>query len=219
MDAGAGAQPGGLTLVNTRGTSLMGCGAVAAVVGIGFFFLAVGASTAIALIGVAIAVVGGIALAYAARENGRWEDLELVLSEWPLPMGTPVAAQLVRRAKRPVPDQSIAVTGDVICRETVRYQQGTSSRTDRETVCRIPISVTGEVSNGTFTAAFPLLVPLDQGAPTLNLEHNEIDWRLELDFAELSPLMRDVSFDLKVGGIVRPSTEDDTIQDTPRGAV
>lgn len=218
MEAGERSNPGGRTLVSTRGTSIIGLGAVVLIIGLVILTFGVNGSGAFLAIGLIVAIVGGLGLGFGIREVGRWEPLELRIPEWPLPMGAAIPAQLVRQSKRAVPDRPVQVTGELLCIETVRYQQGTDTRTDRETVCRIPIQAEGEISNGVFSAALPLFIPLSQGGPTLDLAHNEIEWRVELDFAEFSRLMRDVTFRVTVGGRVRTENQRGGIQDAPRSA-
>lgn len=161
-----------------------------------------------------VAVAAFAAIAYGAREYRTWHDLEFVVPEWPLSLGTEISAELVQQAKVAVPDRQFPITGLVVCHEKVRYQVGTDTRTEKRIASSTPFTADGAVLGGVFRAIVPLRIPLDEGGPTIDLEHNEITWRVELDLEELSRLSSSQSFELEVAPHLHGQSG--RIQDSPR---
>ncbi len=63
----------------------------------------------------------------------------------------------------------------------VRYSVGSESRTDRATVYRQQATATGEVTADGFEATFDMAIPVDAGAPSLDLGSNDITWHIEAE--------------------------------------
>lgn len=211
--AGTPPPPGGRVLVSTKGTAILGCGATLLVVAVGLIIV-MGFSGGYVLIPSVIAIAAAIALGYGVKEMQKWEAFELVIPVWPVPLGATLDAELIRRAKTSVPDRDIAVRGLIICREKVTYQVGTDTRTERNDVCKQPFSTIATVNDGVFRAPIPLVVPLDRGGPTIDFEHNDITWRVDLEMEKLSWTSASQSFEFVVAPYL--DTDAGVIQDAPR---
>ncbi len=157
------------------------------------------------IVAVFAAVLGSVMLAIGILEARHWEPLECTHSLWPLELGATETAILTRQAKTRARNRSVQFTGEVLCQEKVTYQQGTDTVTKKEIVYRQRIDGVGEVKDNLFRAEVPLIIPLDRGGPTLALNHNEITWRLDLRLANLSRLMRYVSFEIEVAPVLSSS--------------
>jgi len=187
------------------------------IVGLLIFGVAFSSGSFFSVLGAIIAILGAAALAFGMSETRKWEDLDLIIPEWPLVLGSTRPATLQRHAKRSVRDRTITVTGELICREKVTYQQGTTTTVDKHTVYRSAIDVTGAVKDDVFTAELPLPIPVNSGGPTMRKDNNEIEWLLQLNLNEISPMMQRLTFELDVVAILHPSIRMGDVQDAPRG--
>lgn len=202
-------------LTSTTGSAFYGCAGILVVLIVVVLIpvIASGNLSAIALVVLlALGVFG--AIGYGAREVSRWDDLQIVLAQWPLALGGTQTVELVQRAKVSVPNRELPVNGDVLCREKVKYQVGTDTRTENRDVYQRSFSVTGTIQDGVFRAAIPLHIPIDAGGPTIDFEHNEINWRITFDLSELSRLSSKQSFGLVVAPFLDSISP--AIQDSPR---
>lgn len=215
VPAGSAPPPGGRVLTSTRGTAFLGCAAVVVpVVLLVAILIALNGGIVATLFAIVFVGLTAAAVVLGANEYRKWDDLEFVVPQWPLPMGSEMDAELVQRAKISVPDRDIPISGILLCREKVIYQVGTDTRTERNDVHRTPFNAMGTVRDGVFRTTIPVHIPLHSGAPTIDFEHNEIRWRVELDLEGLSRLHTKQSFELVVAPQL--SGRSGVIQDSPR---
>ncbi len=114
-------------------------------------------------------------------EFRRWHTPEFHIDRWPLELGGQSTIVYRLRPKQQPSLQPAPVELAIECAEEVRYTVGTDTRTDRATVYRHEATATGEVTASGFEATFRLAIPLDAGAPTLDLGSNDITWRIEAE--------------------------------------
>lgn len=215
VPVGSSPPPGGRVLTSTRGTSFIGCVAVVVpLVLVIAIVIALNGGLVATFFAVVLVGVTTAAVVLGASEYRKWDDLEFVLPQWPLRLGSDMPAELIQRAKVAVPDRDIPVSGILFCREKVTYQVGTDTRTEKNDVHRIPFNVVGTVRDGVFRTTIPVQIPVHSGAPTIDFEHNEIRWRVELDLEGLSRLQTKQSFELVVAPQL--SGGSGVIQDSPR---
>ena len=60
------------------------------------------------------------------------------------------------------------------CVESATYTFGTNTRTDTESIFEKRQTIDGGFTSRTYTASLPIHIPVDRGAPTIDLGHNEI---------------------------------------------
>ncbi len=135
------------------------------------------------LLGLIIAGVGAVAFAFILPpllKQRKWHTPEFQFPHLPLMIGGRVGMTYRLRPKNSgtaVPSAPVTLT--VECVEEVKYRQGSNTRTDRATVYQRRYELNGGPGVDGFEATADLEIPIDAGAPTLNLSHNDITWRVE----------------------------------------
>jgi len=114
-------------------------------------------------------------------ESRKWQTPEFHIDRWPLELGGQPTITYRLRPKHQPSLQPAPVELTIECTEEVRYSVGTDTRTDRATVYQHRATATGEVTAAGFEATFLIAIPLDAGAPTLDLGSNDITWRVEAE--------------------------------------
>ncbi len=148
-------------------------------IGIGMVAMLAGAT----LFGLVIAVVGLVVFAFVlppVLKQRKWDTPEFEFAHLPLLLGDQVRMTYRLRSKNTgtaVPSAPVTLT--VECVEQAKYRQGSSTRTDRRTVYQRRYSLNGGPGIDGFEASADLEIPVDAGAPTLNLNNNDINWRVE----------------------------------------
>lgn len=202
----------GHVLTSTRGSALLGCAAVALLVGL------VGLSIARGFFGIVfgvIAVIAVVAFCVGVYERRHWEPLQLTFEQWPLQLGGSYSALVSRHAKTRARQRSLSFTSELSCFERVTYDQGDDTENERAFVHRAEQIHQGAVTDNVFRGLVQVDIPVDRAGPSMELEHNEITWRMEIDLPELSPFARRLTFQL----IVAPALADaapPTVQDSVR---
>jgi len=131
-----------------------------------------------------VTAIGLLVLAFLLPgflESRKWHTPEFHIDRWPLELGgRPTITYRVRPKHHPNLEPA-PVELTIECSEEVRYRVGTDTRTDSATVYRHQATATGEVTATGFEATFRTAIPLDAGAPTLDLGSNDITWRIEAE--------------------------------------
>lgn len=204
--------PGGHREVDDSASTFSFIGIAAAIILAFLMFLARSNGIVMAILG--LFFIGALAVAaWSIREMRRWNPIEVVFSEWPLTLGSSQQLHVHRVAKTSVPDGTIAITGELTCTEKAIYKVGTETRTDTATPALLPVSGMGPLTQGRFDGTIELTVPLDRGAPTMDLTHNEITWELKLELTNPNGADKRMSFRIPVvAELARPHQN---IQDAP----
>ncbi len=204
--------PGGHREVDDTASTFSFIGIAAAIILAFLMFLARSNGIVLAILGLLLIAALAIA-AWSIREMRRWNPIEVVFGEWPLTLGSSQQLHVHRTAKTPVPDGTIALTGELTCTERVTYQVGTETRTDTATPAVLPVSGMGPLTQGRFDGTVELTIPLDRGAPTLELNNNQITWKLKLELTNPNGADKSMSFRIPVvAELARPHQN---IQDAP----
>lgn len=151
------------------------------------------------LVGLVLIFAGLFLITRAQKEEKAWEDFEFHFPEWSMPLGATHDVTVIRRSKKSIPDAShVTLPAELRCEEKVRYQVGTDTRTERESVVEDHLEVVGSVQDNTFTGLLTLPIPADRGGPTLDLNHNEINWLLRVEPAQLSTISTHMTIEIEV---------------------
>lgn len=204
--------PGGHREVDTSASTSSFIGIIAALVLAFLLFLARNNAIAFAILGVLLLAAVAVAV-WNIREMRRWHPTEVVFSEWPLRLGSSQQLAVHRTAKTRVPDSAIAITGELICTETVTYRVGTDTRTDTATPAVLPVSGTGVLAGGRLDGTVMLSIPLDRGAPSMDLSNNEISWNLKIELT--NPNGADTRMSVELPVIAELAKPHQNIQDAP----
>ncbi len=189
---------------HTANGSIIGGSVVAVAGGIAIIVMFAASVTPIAaLIPLLFVGIGVFAASRGMAENANWHPVELQFAQWPLTLGGATEVIVIRRAKKAIPDvDHVEITATLTCTETVTYTTGSGDNTqtnrDREVVARAGLTVTGSIGAGTFRGTGMLDVPTDSGAPTLELDHHEIEWSLDVDLGQLSSTNAKIDIDCLV---------------------
>lgn len=157
---------------------------VSALATVGFVLSVANGSIILAIILLPIAGIAGVFGWWGFREHLRWEPTELHFDEWPLALGSVNTVRLRRRAKRPIADVAVPISVALTCTEEARYSIGTDTYTASEKVVDRTSPAEGTLAAGLLTSVFEVAIPVDAGAPTLDLSNNKIQWELEVKSAE-----------------------------------
>ncbi len=203
-------------MVDDTSSSVAGCGG-ALLVGslLAFVFAASSGSTVFMVILGLFLLLALAVVTWTILEIRRWEPMELHFSNWPLELGSSTTVQVIRRAKQAVPDASYKLEAELECEESATYTVGTDTRTDTREVHEDEIVVEGHLRDRTFSATFELDIPLERGAPSMDLGNNKVEWKLDIDVDDLSRLMAKIAFTLDV--VPALDSKHRNIQDTPLG--
>ncbi len=131
-----------------------------------------------------ITIIGLVVLAFrlpSFLQYRKWRTPEFHIDRWPLELGGRPTITYRLRPKRPSNLPPAPVELSISCTEVVRYSVGSESRTDRATVYRQQATATGEVTADGFEATFDMAIPVDAGAPSLDLGSNDITWHIEAE--------------------------------------
>ncbi len=203
-------------MVDDTGSSVAGCGGAILVGALLALVFAAGSGSAVLVVIVGLFVLIALALVtWTILEIRRWEPTELHFSNWPLELGSTTTVRVIRRAKQAVPDASYKLEAELECEESATYTVGTDTRTDTREVHEDEVIVEGHLKDRTFSATFELDIPLDRGAPSMDLGNNKVEWKLDIDVDDLSRLMAKIAFTLDVVPALDPQHRN--IQDTPLG--
>lgn len=130
-----------------------------------------------------IMIVGGVAVSAAIIPSlvqaARWQTPEFVLDRFPVELGAEFSATYRVRPKKPraLPPAPVSLTLE--CVERATYTVGSSTRTAEQTVYSTVAQTTGAPVGDSFEATTRMAIPLEAGAPSLNLRHNKIVWSLK----------------------------------------
>lgn len=151
-------------------------------------------------LGAVITICIGIYQLQRAKDEERlWHPIELHFPTWGLPLGSNPQVAVTRASKKPIPDNPhVEIVAAVRCTERVKYDVGSDTKTETEQVVLDRPRLVGAIANNTFQGTLDLSIPVDRGAPTLSLHHNEIFWELSLQLGQLTTIQREMTFDLLV---------------------
>jgi hypothetical protein len=134
-----------------------------------------------------------------ALEARAWHPAELHLPQSPLSLGSFSAAEFMRASKKSTKlDHSAQVHSELRCVESATYTVGTNSRTDTESIFEKRQTIDGGFTSGTYTASLPIQIPVDRGAPTMDVGNNEISWEIEIKGSGTALPKRGITFTLTV---------------------
>lgn len=150
-----------------------------------------------------------------ALEARAWHAAELHLPQSPLSLGSVTAAEFVRRSKKSTKlDHLAEVYTELRCVESATYTVGTDSRTDTQSVFEKRQTVDGGFTAGTFTATLPIQIPVERGAPTMEVGNNEITWEFEIKGSGRTLPKRGITFTLTVQPVLAvPESLPSDVQD------
>lgn len=128
-----------------------------------------------------LVVLGAIVFAVYYRKSLlaalRWTPAELVIDPAPLQLGASVDAIYRRRPRKVTDLPTTEIQLRLLCEEEVTYRQGKSTKTTSSTVVDKVFRATGEGTPHGFEASIRFEVPIDRGAPTMDIDYNKIRWR------------------------------------------
>ena len=166
----------GHVLTSTRGSALLGCAAVALLVGL------VGLSIARGFFGIVfgvIAVIAVVAFCVGVYERRHWEPLQLTFEQWPLQLGGSYSALVSRHAKTRARQRSLSFTSELSCFERVTYDQGDDTENERAFVLGPSRSIKARLPTTSFAGWFRSISLLTELAHrwSLNTTRSLGEWR------------------------------------------
>lgn len=203
---------GGHREVDESASTLSFIGIVAALILLFLLYLARSNAVIVIILMLLLGCAVGLA-AWSIREMRRWHPIEVVFTHWPPALGSSQPVRIHRVAKTRVPDAQVAVTGELICTEKVTYSVGTDTRTDTARPAELSIAGSGALVAGRLDADFELVIPVDRGAPTMDLPNNEISWELKLDITNPHGADKRMTIAVPVAAVLARRHQD--IQDAP----
>ena len=135
-----------------------------------------------------------------------WANPQIELSPWPARLGTTVTVTYRRRpiARRATKQMASApgLESALVCREWVQYTDGTDTRTETRDVSRTLAVEPSRATEAGIEAVCRLTIPVDAGAPSMDLRHNKIEWRLEQRLGHPFGRRTATRIDLEVGPVI-----------------
>jgi|GEM_PF-4018422 len=134
-----------------------------------------------------VALVGGALLAFLMPDlllARRWQEPEFEFDQWPLQLGSSPLVTYRLQPRSQVQGGPARVSFTVECIETIEYRQGKNTKTNSTTVYSHEQTTGGATVSsvngvgGAFEATDRIQIPLDAGAPTMDLAYNDINWRI-----------------------------------------
>lgn len=117
-----------------------------------------------------------------------WANPTVELTPWPPQLGRTMTAVYRRqpisaRARRRLRSH-LQVETELVCEEWVQYTVGTATRTDTHDVFHVRSSASTNPTADGVEAVLAVAIPFDAGAPTIDLDHNKVRWRLDTRLGE-----------------------------------
>ena len=177
-----------------------------AVVGIGAFSLlfigvgvaiVIGAGSWFGLLFAGFGLIFGLTLTRQARVVTRWKPGRLAFSNWPLELGGSYNARFLRQARRGQIGMMENLEARLELAEVVRYTVGTDTKTDKEVVMSIPLEISGGAYGDRIEGTIDVEIPAD-GPPSLDLNHNKVEWWVIVDIDMTDAIDDDSRFKLAV---------------------
>lgn len=176
---------------------------VAVVVFVGLLFAGVGLAVALGA-GSAFGwlfVAGGLFFVAVVGKQARivstWRPGRLAFSMWPLDLGGRHPGRFVRERRRGAVGSLVRLEARLELAEVVRYTVGTDTETDKEVVVTQPIEINGGAYGNRIEATLDVEIPADR-PPSLDLDHNRIEWWVIIDFEDSNGTVDDSRFKLQV---------------------
>ncbi len=177
-----------------------------AVLGIGAFSLlfigvglgiVIGAGSWFGLFFAGFGLIFGLALTRQARVVTRWQPGRLAFAQWPLELGGSYTARFSRTARRGQIGMLQNIEARLELAEVVQYTVGTDTETDKEVVLTVPLEVTGGAYGDRIEGSIDIEIPAD-GPPSVDLNHNKIEWWVIVDMDLSDAIDDDSRFKLAV---------------------
>lgn len=154
------------------------------------------------LVGVVAVMLLGLFAKDAVQAALRWHPPQLEVAAGAIPLGGVAHVTYRRRPRRPTDVSDCVVDCRLYCREQVTYQRGTDTVTDSKDVFEARTQGTGGGTAEGLVAVLELDIEPTAGGPTLDLEHNEVHWFVEISVSGPRLPKDSHLFELKVGPVL-----------------
>jgi len=140
------------------------------------------AGWAVAVVIVAVALAGLFLFAFDDIQSSlSWQPARLEVPHAAFELGSAPVVKYLRDSKRARDVGSCRVDCTLECRESVRYRQGTDTKTERTTVFTKTFTASGRGTAKGIEAEIEIGIPADRGAPSFDLPNNEVEWFLKTE--------------------------------------
>ena len=139
-----------------------------------------------------------------------WANPTVEFTPWPPQLGRTMTAVYRRqpisaRARGRLRAQ-LQVETELVCEEWVEYTVGTDTRTDTHDAVRVRSSTSINPMADRVEAVLVVAIPFDAGAPTIDLDHNKVRWRLDTRLGQPFGKRTAARVDLKVEPVLDAAT-------------